>query len=896
MLDIKNAGFHLRKVWCLDGHYEIRYFTPDGTAIPVFFDSVDKAIEFLKKEEKTLRHCNVFFGVNPRSVKPQRGGGKAEHVEKCIYLFADLDFKEKVDTVPEHLLDQFHKNGYAQDDDGILYIKDKDKIIRVFKPDPGDFLVAIRKRLEQIGIKDITLVVDSGFGYHIYIKLARPLERDEWKKLQKKFVKYLNADPQTKDPARILRVAGTYNNRYPHYPVKCYIVYDSDYEVDPDQIRFPDERTQVEPKPTQKLTAQQKEQIVKLFLPYWDEGRRHALSLMLAGAFYWHGYPKEDAIAVIEEICAKAKDEEVEDRIRAVEDTYKRASEKPIAYKSEDILDMMSNKISQEDYEMLIYKLLGIIKGSFLVDKSSIVVKKSDRVFIIADARRCLIKEVYAKENNGDTKLILRDIIATVFPAEVTVIQEEDAELLRITFVTSDGSKLRFEGDIEEISNQLKRMTVRVTSRRKIEDALSLIISKILSVGMCKKISGESAKGLVLNGDRVVGIDYDTAMPDPVELREGLELLNKFVELSSFSKMRLGKVAKLTKWFVVSGLGWVYKQLGLWLPHCYIYGESDTGKTKSASFLSYIWTEPQAGSLGSIDSPYRFGVMISSSTFPVIINEMNFEELSDDVVELWKNAVEQKVARSRYGKKIKAYAVFCFTSNSNVPSERAIRKRLCIIWFDAKDSETLLLPENKQKFEDIEKDRHKLKVIGRFVANWVNGHLEDLRNYPWEKIAEMILKSAYEYAGMDVPEWVEMTDKEEDEDVKSAKAEDIRAFILDRFAKAGVITPNSEPEHEPVLSKAHNVIPWLDFRPREWEVVLRRPLITELKKAGIRIGSLKDLAYYIPNARYNTHVKAGNETKPGVIIGADEFLEWLGLIPAENEAEAEKWSLDELLD
>jgi len=46
--------------------------------------------------------------------------------------------------------------------------------------------------------------------------------------------------------------------------------------------------------------------------------------------------------------------------------------------------------------------------------------------------------------------------------------------------------------------------------------------------------------------------------------------------------------------------------------------------------------------------------------------------------------------RSRYGRKIKAYGIFCFTSNSGISSERAIKKRLYIVMFDMLDAKILL--------------------------------------------------------------------------------------------------------------------------------------------------------------------------------------------------------------
>jgi replicative DNA helicase len=71
-----------------------------------------------------------------------------------------------------------------------------------------------------------SVVVDSGGGYHCYWLLATPwmldtdTDRDKARKLQAAWVRHVGSDPQSKDLARVLRVPGTYNQKYdPPRPV-----------------------------------------------------------------------------------------------------------------------------------------------------------------------------------------------------------------------------------------------------------------------------------------------------------------------------------------------------------------------------------------------------------------------------------------------------------------------------------------------------------------------------------------------------------------------------------------------------------------------------------------------------------------------------------------------------
>ncbi len=60
----------------------------------------------------------------------------------------------------------------------------------------------------------------------------------------------------------------------------------------------------------------------KLLLPHWKQGRRHWLALYLAGACARSGYTQEQAANLVRTVAERARDNELPDRLRAVETTY----------------------------------------------------------------------------------------------------------------------------------------------------------------------------------------------------------------------------------------------------------------------------------------------------------------------------------------------------------------------------------------------------------------------------------------------------------------------------------------------------------------------------------------------------------------------------------------------
>jgi hypothetical protein len=74
------------------------------------------------------------------------------------------------------------------------------------------------------------------------------------------------------------------------------------------------------------MTREQWSKLSGLFEVIWKSPDRHDLAMMLAGAFVKEGYRQSDARDVVFQVCSVTQDREVEDRLRAVDDTYKAAS------------------------------------------------------------------------------------------------------------------------------------------------------------------------------------------------------------------------------------------------------------------------------------------------------------------------------------------------------------------------------------------------------------------------------------------------------------------------------------------------------------------------------------------------------------------------------------------
>jgi putative DNA primase/helicase len=151
------------------GYYWIKHL--DGRKETIWFDG---EIPDLPEGQ-----YDAYFGVNP--ARARRGGAARARNEdlaalNCVY--AEFDAKD-----------------YQQGKDDILQL------------------------IAKLQLKP-SVIIDSGGGYHCYWLFhdPRPLfdlkERAYLTDIQARWVDYVGADPDAKDLARVLRIPGTYNNKY----------------------------------------------------------------------------------------------------------------------------------------------------------------------------------------------------------------------------------------------------------------------------------------------------------------------------------------------------------------------------------------------------------------------------------------------------------------------------------------------------------------------------------------------------------------------------------------------------------------------------------------------------------------------------------------------------------
>lgn len=296
----------------LSGFVEFRLIG-SGKPPQQFFFPIDEVLTgWGRLEEKLLsknksERVNVYFGVNPRTEKV----GDAEHVAVCQTLWADIDTLD-----PAHL-------------------KQVGEILKPHHLYPS-------------------VMVRSGHGWHLYWFLIEAIPAAEAVGIMREIARVLGGDPKTHDAPRILRLPGTKNWKDPAKPVDCVMVRykadrfnASDFTDKLSTVATMSPPTKIAAKAApaaevQKAAPPPRADAARTFLdvpadangsahlyhfanalaPWWNEGRRHALALAVAGMLRYDGASRAEAEKIIEFVARACHDNEIDDRLKAVETTY----------------------------------------------------------------------------------------------------------------------------------------------------------------------------------------------------------------------------------------------------------------------------------------------------------------------------------------------------------------------------------------------------------------------------------------------------------------------------------------------------------------------------------------------------------------------------------------------
>ena len=389
---------------------------------------------------------------------------------------------------------------------------------------------------------------------------------------------------------------------------------------------------------------------------------------------------------------------------------------------------------------------------------------------------------------------------------------------------------------------------------------------------------------------------FDTEVPSRVQVRDALKLLDRIVRSYPDGRWYNSwpvKFGKIFKWSLIAGLGYAYKvynEKRRWLPYLLFVGESLTGKTQIISrVITHVWKPlGKLSSIGSSWSVYNFGEVISSVASLVVINEsaslfksLSYEAERDTFFNLIKNASEYYLFRTRSVKGVRtpypSLATLAFNANMPGIRDEAIRRRFFTIEFTKVDKIPVDIAYYYER--NIVPYLDSLSAIGRFVFNVIKEKPE-LLSLSWEELAEKLVKKLYDYAMLEIPEWLQKAElidnyiSELEEDKKEVITTWLRKHFDDiYFRYSRYADSSSSPRDRIYYVLEHELSPY--FLVRDNRLIIKKTLLDALRAdTKIDIYSFKALCELL-GWDYGVKSIKGSSYRVGV-TPLDSFFEFLG--------------------
>ncbi|MEM2196756.1 MAG: hypothetical protein QW290_06730 [Sulfolobales archaeon] len=810
-LDVDSAINFLQVIWLysspdakcfsivvIDNSVRYRHFCLDNQDCDTIFQKVREYISKLSKD------VHVYYQVLPLSTKPTKGRGSEKDVRIGRWLWVDYDYKETVDKAGFE--------GCRELEDYALecYYTESGKVIHVKRPPLSVVLNNVRGKL---GLEPY-YVVDSGGGYHLYFRLAHEVDATTLKRLESWIVDKLGGDLQAKDLARILRLPGSINPRTQRL---VQVIYYGSQEVDPEKLLEKIETEKLEaprekPKPIEKLRELSDSEILRivdLLKDAYKPGYRQFLLLYLSGWLAKARVSPLSAVKLVKHLYESTGDTDpIKTRLSAVVYSYKKSGVNIDEYSTEiealtGVKPYGLEREIQEEKVKGVSGLQEILEAVLGEDRALAVIHElsellqtlspyRDSIIELMDYEKQLYavanlrKLVIARAKRVNNTLVYKERVAVVCPTRVVVYSNPIGGVTKYE-VTVEGATLQRPltigpALIDEIADRLAAEGL-VYHRKLLVDVLSAIIQAFIRKNKAEVKTEIEAPGFYLVDNRLVSVKYSVESVDTEKLKQALTLLNELAE--TWFKHVQDRFATIVKWGVVAPFSYLLKQRGKWIPWLYLYGDSATGKTTLGRIVLKLWglDSKHEKTGASIDTIPRLGYVLSMSTFPVLINEPGNALTREDVVEAFKNAVDNLIVRGRYVKgtytEIPALSCMIFTSNKFLPKDDALLRRLRVLTFSY--GEKIPLERQREFKEKVEPRLSILSEIGKCVAKQMfeTQNLDHLDG-------KTLLEKCYEVAGLEKPAWLnlEYTETQDlTETILEEFTERLKKYINDLYAR-----------------------------------------------------------------------------------------------------------------
>ncbi len=436
--------------------------------------------------------------------------------------------------------------------------------------------------------------------------------------------------------------------------------------------------------------------------------------------------------------------------------------------------------LKEEEAMDRIRKLEEIFGPSPFLDLILRILNYKNKTFAVADLRKkkTFIGELV--EDSGKTKIRPIEDVLTGVITQVEIIVNPLVNVHKYIFKVAHHSlEEKKVGPItlKEFIEWLKNNGY-VVSNTKVENVVSAVIDGFIKKGRAIITTDLDTPGfyLIKVDGRLVPkvVEYKLELPTKEEVREALQFL-EYIRSEFFIDIE-EKFLTAIKWHLIAPFSYIIKTLGESIPYLYLFGPSNTRKSTinliGISLYGFRYSEIEEAEISgsSANTEATLGVWLSKGTFPVCIKEPFAIFNKPETLELIKSSCDGLIARARHRGshfvQFHAFAPLAFSSNHFLPSEEGlIGKRIFLIEFSLDEALDRDNPDHSEKIDrfnsEIKPKLYKLSPIGRYIAYYLmqGDNYKILKKATWNNskfldVAEELLKKVYEYAEMQVPEWI----------------------------------------------------------------------------------------------------------------------------------------------
>ena len=573
-----------------------------------------------------------------------------------------------------------------------------------------------------------------------------------------------------------------------------------------------------------KLSENTIDMIVAVIRKMYKPDYRNNIIYSLSGLMKKEFVSLESATTIVKRLSATDPTDPLKERMVVLNKTYESNKPLPEIKGMKGIRDMAETFFNDNAQAESFWKQLsGLISAPPGFNELARSIGDSTAVVINKQWKR-VVKRTYNTNKKGET--ISNDMeLINAFPVKVKIILsplEGEDRMFDIMWESRDSPRPIHTGPGtgEEIIDQLKGSSY-TTNARQAYELIGPIMSAYQRAGNAELTTDTEKPGIYSKKkEGICAINFELEDYTKKDIKKALRIIER---LGFYYKDDRDKLSTSIKWGLVSAFAYALKSSGRqWMPGLAHIGTGKTGKTTLGLISLSFWVDDpkQAQTVaGGFDTPYRMGEALSKSTFPVLINELAgvFEKI--EMVEILKSAIEQTTSRAKGKggrlKHIPALALPLITSNSEMPNDDALRRRIHTLHYTYGEQRQ---EEDIKKFEEEFKinkgnktELTKLKVLGSFIVKLIkeNPKLLDMN---WKDLGDHLINEMYDYVAVTCPEWLSNWGEAETlEDLKEDRVDELREGLLDDINDARARFWRTSGDTDGMLETfaEEGYIPWL---------------------------------------------------------------------------------------